>query len=196
MKTRGAKERILATATKLFYARGIGNVGVDLVVARAGVTKTSLYRHFPSKERLVAAFLSRINDEWSAWLKIRVEGSSVHPRKRLLVVFDALGEWFRTPAFRGCPFINTSAQVSDASSETAKAALMFKNGFRDYLLRLTREAKVRDPELLAEQLLLLADGAIVRAAMTGDAGAAAVAQKAARALVGPVSRGRTHPKLR
>lgn len=189
MKTRGAKERILATATKLFYARGISKVGVDLVVARAGVTKTSLYRHFPSKERLVAAFLARINDEWSVWLKTRVEDPSIHPRERLLVVFDALGEWFRTPAFRGCPFINTSAQVSDASSETAKAALMFKNGFRDYLLRLAREAKVRDPELLAEQLLLLADGAIVRAAMTSDAGAAAVARKAASALLRPTRRG-------
>jgi AcrR family transcriptional regulator len=183
MKGRGARERILKTATRLFYAQGINNVGVDLVVARSRVTKTSLYRHFPSKEILVAAFLERINDEWSSWLKARVAGASDDPRERLLAVFDALGEWFRTPTFRGCPFINTAAEVSDRSSPTAKAAWRFKKGFRDYLLELAREARVDDPDMLSEQLLLLADGAIVRAAMTGEPSSAAYAKKAARALI-------------
>jgi AcrR family transcriptional regulator len=183
MSGRGAKESILATATRLFYAHGINNVGVDRVVAEAKVTKTSLYRHFPSKELLVIAFLGRINDEWSAWLKSRVERRAASPRERLLVVFDALGEWFRTPAFRGCPFINTAAEVSSRNSPMAKAAWVFKRGFRDYLRTLAVEAKADAPELLADQLLLLADGAIVRAAMTGDMSSARVAKKAADTLI-------------
>jgi AcrR family transcriptional regulator len=183
VKGRGARERILKTATRLFYARGINNVGVDLVAARSHVTKTSLYRHFPSKEILVAAFLDRINEEWSSWLKARVAGASGDPRRRVLAVFDALGEWFRTPTFRGCPFINSAAETADLTSPTAKAAWRFKKGFRDYLLELARETDADDPVLLADQLLLLADGAIIRAAMTGETGSAAVAKKAAHALL-------------
>lgn len=187
MTGRGARERILATAARLFYARGINRVGVDTIAAEARVTKTSLYRHFPSKARLVAAFMERINAEWSAWLKSRVEGASSDPAERLLAVYDALGEWFQTPTFRGCPFINTAAEVSDPESPLAKAAWGFKRGFRDYLRALTREAKAEDAGPLADSLLLLADGAIVRAAMNpGDgASAAALAKKAARALLGP-----------
>lgn len=185
MKGRGARERILKTAVRLFYAHGINNVGVDRVVAESRVTKTSLYRHFPSKEKLVAAFLERINAEWSAWLKGRVEQASDDPRARLLAVFDALGEWFKTATFRGCPFINTAAELSDPASPAARAAWRFKKGLRDYLRGLAGEARARDADLLADQLLLLADGAIVRAAMTGESGSAAAARKAAAALLGP-----------
>lgn len=183
MSGRGARERILAVATRLFYAYGINSVGVDRVVAESKVTKTSLYRHFPSKEILVVAFLEKINAEWSAWLRERVEGVSAHPRARLLAVFDALGEWFRTPTFRGCPFINTSAEIASRSRSSTKAAVAFKREFREYLRTLSAKAKVPDPDLLADQLLLLADGAIVRAAMTGDVRSAAVAKKAAGSLI-------------
>ena len=119
MSRRGAREKILAAATRLFYAHGINNVGVDRVVVEAKVTKTSLYRHFPSKELLVLAFLERINAEWSEWMKVRVMGSSADPTARLLAVFDALGEWFKTPTFRGCPFINTSAETPIPSTPPA-----------------------------------------------------------------------------
>jgi AcrR family transcriptional regulator len=185
---RGARERILKTAARLFYAHGINNVGVDLVASRSRATKTSLYRHFPSKEKLVAAFLDRINGEWSSWLKARVASASDDPRERLLAVFDALGEWFRTPTFRGCPCINSAAEAADRSSPIAKSAWRFKMGFRDYLLQLSREAGADDPGLLSDQLLLLADGAIVRAAMSGRTGSAAAAKKAARALLRRQSR--------
>jgi AcrR family transcriptional regulator len=182
-KGSGAREKILATATRLFYAHGINNVGVDLVVAESRVTKTTLYRHFPSKDALVAAFLQKMNDDWSAWLRARVARAADDPRKRLLAVFDALGEWFRTPSFRGCPFINTAAEVSDPKSPAAKAAWRFKRGFRDYLRELASDAGTGKPDRLADQLLLLADGAIVRAAMSGEHGSAAVAKAAAVALV-------------
>ncbi len=183
MKGRGAREKILATATRLFYAHGINNVGVDLVVAESRVTKTTLYRHFPSKDALVGAFLEKMNDDWSAWMTARVAGASDRPRQRLLAVFDALGEWFRTPEFRGCPFINTAAEVSDPKSPAARAAWRFKRGFRDSLVRLSREAGAPEPDRLADRLLLLADGAIVRAAMSGESGSAAVAKAAAAELI-------------
>lgn len=179
----GVREKILATATRLFYAHGINNVGVDIVVAKSRVTKTTLYRHFPSKDALVAAFLQKMNDDWSAWLQARVARASNRPRERLLAVFDALGEWFRTPEFRGCPFINTAAEVSDRSSPAAKASWRFKQELLAYLRSLARDAGADDPERLSDQLLLLADGAIIRAAMSGEHGSAAVAKAAAAELI-------------
>lgn len=199
MKGRGARERILAASVRLFYARGVNNVGVDRVVRESRVTKTTLYRHFPSKDDLIAAFMERINAEWSAWLQSRVERASYDPNERLLAVFDALEEWFQTPTFRGCPFINTAAEISDPSSPLARAAWRFKRGFRDYLRTLAQAAKAADADSLADQLLLLADGAIVRAAMTeGEGAAAALAKRAARSLIrsSPASKADARRKVR
>ena len=99
MITVSARERILSTATRLFYEHGIHRVGIDLVIAESGVAKMSLYRQFGSKEELVLAFLDRINTEWFTWLSGRV--ASARAPQRPLAVFDALGEWFKTPTFRG-----------------------------------------------------------------------------------------------
>jgi AcrR family transcriptional regulator len=181
--TRPARDRILDTATALFYRHGINNVGVDLVISRSGVAKMTLYHHFESKDALVLAFLEKINADWSAWLRGRVAASRLRGRRRPLAVFDALEEWFGSEEFRGCPFISTAAEIREPGHPIHRAAWRFKRGLRDYLRDLLREAGARDAESLADQLLLLADGAIVRAALEGEATAARTARRAAAVLL-------------
>ena len=176
-----ARERILDTATQLFYRDGIHRVGIDLVIAESGVAKMSLYRHFGSKEELVLAFLDRINTAWFTWLQKRV--SSARVPQRPLTVFDALGEWFRTPTFRGCPFVSSAAEFRDPADPVHQAAWAFKRGLRDYFQTLLREAGRTDHAALADAFLLLADGAMVRAAMEGKPDAAKVARRAGAALL-------------
>jgi AcrR family transcriptional regulator len=176
-----ARERILETATQLFYRDGIHRVGIDLVIAESGVAKMSLYRHFGSKEELVLAFLDRINTEWFTWLEERV--ARARPRQRPLAVFDALGEWFSTPTFRGCPFVSSAAEFRDAADPVHRAAWTFKKGLRDYFQVLLREADRSDHAALADAFLLLADGAMVRAAMEGKPDSARIARRTASALL-------------
>ncbi len=183
MTTLSARERILTTATQLFYTHGIHRVGIDLVIAESGVAKMSLYRQFGSKEELVLAFLERINTEWFTWLKERV--SAARAPQRPLAVFDALWEWFRTPTFRGCPFVSSAAEFRDPADPVHQAAWRFKKGLRDYFQILLREAGRSDHASLADTFLLLADGAMVRAAMEGKPDSAKVARRAAAALLRP-----------
>lgn len=178
-----ARERILATASKLFYQHGCNKVGVDRIISESGVAKMTFYHHFPSKDELILAYLSRINDQWSTWLRDRVTTISQDPHLRLIGVFDALEEWFQTPEFRGCPFINMVAETGDPANPLFKAAWNFKQGFRDYLIELVKESRLPAAQELGEQLLMLADGAIVQAAMRGDAASARTAKKAARLLI-------------
>jgi AcrR family transcriptional regulator len=175
------REKLLDTATELFYRHGINNVGIDRVLAESGVAKATLYRHFPSKDDLVLAFLDRMNAEWMAWLTERVERARV--KQRPVAVFDALGAWFATPSFRGCPFIGTAAEFRDPAHPVHRAAWQFKRGLRDYLVALLKAAGHKRNAALGDQLLLLADGAIIRAAMEGRPDAALAARRAAAALL-------------
>jgi len=183
VKRSDPRERILKTATKLFYERGINNVGIDLVISRSGVAKMTLYHHFKSKDELVLAFLERVQQQWTAWFTGRVNKLATDPRKRLLAVFDVLEEWFKTPDFRGCPFINTAAEVGDSRHPAHRTALRYKMGLRDYFADLASKAGVSDTVAIADSMLMLADGAIVRAAMSGDAKIARHAKTAATALL-------------
>src|SRR2546423_9698527 len=102
----GPRERMLAEAFMLFYANGIRAVGVDLLIARAGVAKASFYRYFRSKRELILAYVDLREDAWLAWLQEEVEEGEATPATRLLVIFDALGELFTDPEYRGCAVIN------------------------------------------------------------------------------------------
>lgn len=183
MSAPDARERVLATASALFYERSINTVGIDLVIATSGVAKMTLYRHFASKEALVLAFLDRANTEWMTWLRARVSSPSIPLGERPLAVFDALGEWFRTPTFRGCPFVSSAAEFRDPAHPVHQAAWRFKASLRDYVRDLLADARYREPDLLADQLLLLADGAIVRAAMETRSESASWARRAAFAVL-------------
>jgi len=183
MKT--AREKLLSTATRLFYKYGINSVGVDEIVRQSGVTKMTLYKHFRSKDALAAAFIEQIFKEWSTWFTGRVDELSKKartPEERVLAIFDAEKEWFETPNFRGCPFINTVAELSDRNHPARKIAVEFKEKLLE-IIRKSLEPLGRYKQELAVPLLLLVDGAIVRATMTDSSEPAKTARKAAAKLL-------------
>ncbi len=180
-----AQARLLTAAERLFYARGIHAVGIDDVRAEAGVSLKRLYQLHPSKEHLVAAYLDHRDERWRARLRTHVERHADEPRDRLLAVFDWLGTWFAEPDFRGCAFVNAFGELGGGAPLVLAAVRRHKLAFRDYLLDLARAHTARDPDGLADQLLLLAEGAMTAAAILPGPGrdVAARARRAAASLL-------------
>jgi AcrR family transcriptional regulator len=178
----GARERILDAAACLFYEDGIHAVGVDTIIAESGVAKMTLYRHFPSKDDLIAAYLERSNERFWAWLD-REMAKARDPRAKLLRAFRALGRQATSPSCRGCGFQNAAAEFPDATHPAHKVALAHKRQVLERFTALGREARLRSPETLAAQLLLLMDGAWVAARMFGPRNPAAKVAEAAEALI-------------
>jgi AcrR family transcriptional regulator len=186
----GARDRILDAAARLFYREGIHAVGVDTIVAESGVAKMTLYRHFPSKDDLVAAYLERSNERFWAWL----EGEMAEvrdPRGKLLRAFRALGQLAASPSCHGCGFQGAAAEFPDAAHPAHQVALAHKRQVLDRLTALGRQAKLRSPGILAGHLLLLMDGAWVAARMFGPKSLAARVAQAARILIDAHAAGRT-----
>ena len=171
-----ARDRLLAAASELFYEEGINTVGIDRVIAHAGVAKASLYTAFGSKEELIRSYLEA---QFETRKQRLLEWIAQHdaPRDKLLSIFDFMGEMFEKTSFRGCAFIRASAEARPDSSIAAEADKS-RAWTRSVFVDLARQAGAREPEQLAKQLALLYDGAIVTAQMDRDVGAA----KAARAM--------------
>jgi AcrR family transcriptional regulator len=168
-------ERILETADRLFYLRGIRAVGVDTIAAEIGISKRTLYNHFPSKDELIAAYLVR---------RFRQPPSSDKaPAEQILGTFDSLERRFASKDFRGCPFVNAVAELGPKDRAVKKIAIAFKESrrvwFRDLLLQL----EVADADDLATQLTLLVDGAIAQDLVRDDPSMARAAKEAARVLL-------------
>lgn len=178
-----ARVRILDTASELFYRRGIRAVGVDTIVEESGVAKMTLYKHFSSKEVLVEAVLARRGENWITMLRERVGALSPEPKGRLSAVFDVLEEWFRTPNFRGCIFINTALETADRENPVSRACLDQKRRVRGLMVELAELTGARDPRALAEQVMLLCEGSTVAAAMWGLAEPVRRAKQAAKILI-------------
>ena len=175
-----ARDRLLAAANELFYTEGVHTVGIDRVIEQAGVAKASLYNTFGSKEELVRAYLEGRHANVAA----RITGALARydtPRDRLLGVFDAQGELFAEPGFRGCAFASASAE--SPSDAVEHAAADYRGWVRSLFTGLAREAGPPDPEGLARQLHLLYDGASLSARMDHDPSAAIAARAAAATLL-------------
>jgi AcrR family transcriptional regulator len=176
-----ARERLLNTATAIFYASGIHSVGVERIVAEAKVTRATFYRHFPSKEDLVAAYLQRIHQH----IRSRFEQASAgdEPATDILrEVGRQIVEEIRSPGFRGCAFINAAAEASPGSAEDL-ATKDFRTWLHSLFATLVGDAGYRNPGLLSTQLVLLYDGSNIAAALDGDQQAALAARGAAEALL-------------
>jgi AcrR family transcriptional regulator len=184
-----ARERLLAAANELFYTEGVHTVGIDRVIEQAGVAKASLYSTFGSKDELVGAYLESRHAATTERIT-RALGRYRTPRDRLLGVFDAQGELFADPGFRGCAFVSASAE--SPSDMVEKAAAGYRGWVRDFFTGLAREAGVPDPEGLARQLHLLYDGASLSARMDHDQSAAIAARTAATALLDAALRATDH----
>jgi AcrR family transcriptional regulator len=178
-----ARERIIRTAYELFRSYGVNTVGVDRIVADAGVAKTTLYRHFRSKDALVVATLERHRELWThGWLAQRVRDGAKTPAGRLVAIFDALDEWFQQEGFPGCLFTNFLLETHDPNSPIRKAAVQ---GLEDIFLlvrRFAEEAGARDPEALAHRLQVLMRGSFVAAA-EGNMEAVREGQAVARLVI-------------
>jgi AcrR family transcriptional regulator len=169
------KQRILETADLLFYTQGIRAVGVDTIAAEIGISKRTLYNHFPSKDELIAAYL--------AGRFTKAPPSDKPPVEQILGSFDRLERGFASKGFRGCAFVNAVAELGPDDPSVRKTALAFKESrrlwFRDLLLRLD----VADAEGLATQLTLLVDGAIAQDLVRNDPSMARAAKAAAKVLL-------------
>jgi AcrR family transcriptional regulator len=178
-----AAERILRTASEMFYRKGIRAVGVDSIAAEADVTKKTLYEKYGSKDELVAAYLRARDERWRNWLVEFVERRGGLATERLLSTFDALVEWMERENYRGCGFVNAAAEFPDAAHPARAVVLEQKRWMRDYLAELATEAGAKDPEDLAERLLILHEGATVAGSLGVAADAAQKAKQTAVALV-------------
>jgi AcrR family transcriptional regulator len=176
-----AREQALDAAETLFYGRGIQAVGMDDIRGASGVSLKRLYQLFPAKEQLVVAYLERRDIRWRQRLADHVAGHE-DPGRRVLAVFDWLGEWFREPGFRGCAWINSYGELGATSERVATQVRAHKQAFKEYLTGLVRDAGL--PPDLAGQVYLLAEGAMVTAGIEQSGSKPAEqAGRAARMLV-------------
>src|ERR687895_2051568 len=140
-----ARQRILETAYELFSRRGIRDVGIDEVIERAGVAKASLYRHFPSKDELVIAFLERREERWTvAWVEAEARRRGRKPEEQLLAIFELFDEWFHRDDFEACSFINVLLEMGPAHP-AGRASIVHLENIRSVVSRLAEEAGLREP---------------------------------------------------
>jgi len=156
------RQRLLDAAADLFYRQGIGAVGVDLVSKEAGVSKRTLYQQFGSKDQLIAESLAAQGTA-IAGLYIPAEDPGASAREQILAVFDGLSGWTASAGFRGCPFVNTATELADPGHPARRIARDYKLRLRDYFARQAARGQAEDPQRLADQLLVVFDGAIVQA---------------------------------
>src|SRR6201994_3460405 len=169
------KDRILETADRLFYLQGIRAIGVDTIAAEIGISKRTLYNHFPSKDALIAAYLER------RFVKARPSDKS--PVEQILGTFDSLERRFSAKDFRGCPFVNAVAELGPKDRAVKKIAIAFKESRRLWFRDLLVELDVQDADALATQLQLLVDGSIALDLVRDDPSMARAAKDAATALL-------------
>ncbi|MFJ6984782.1 MULTISPECIES: TetR/AcrR family transcriptional regulator [unclassified Streptomyces] len=158
------RERVLEAACELFTRRGINSTGVDLVSEVAGVSKRSLYQRFPSKDHLIAAYLPRATDRFLEAV-LPSEGDTTPPAGRLVAVFDTARRASADPDFRGCPVLNAAAELLDPEHPVRGVALGYKQRMEAYFTELAAAAGAVDAALLAEQLVVVFDGAMAYAAV-------------------------------
>lgn len=177
------RDRILATASDLFYRQGVRAVGVDLVVEKAGVAKTSLYRHFRTKDDLIAAFLQREDEDfWGCWDRVAVRHAD-DPAAELEAHLDWIGERVGRPNYRGCPQINVAAEFPEADHPARKVAKAHKLELRRRLREIAGKLGVANPDRLAGQLSLLINGAFVSSQILAADEATPLLQATAQALI-------------
>jgi AcrR family transcriptional regulator len=178
----------MTAAYELFSTQGVKATGVDSIIERSGVARQTMYRHFPSKEHLVLAFLERREELWTRdWLQTEVERRARDPDERLLAIFDALDEWFRRPDFEGCSFINVMLEHPDLADPLHRASVSYLAGGRHFVEDLARRAGITDADGFAREWHILVKGSIV-AACEGDRDAARRAQAIARLVLDAATR--------
>src|ERR1700710_1816405 len=181
-----ARGRLLGAATRLFCKNGINATGIDAIIHEAGTAKTTLYKLFGSKTNLVHVVLETEGKQWREWFIAAIETGGGNAQTKLTRIFPALKDWFRQERFYGCPFINAVGEHDKDQKQLRAIAIRHKKVVLAYIEKLAEEVGVAEPEVLAHQLGLLMDGAIVAAMVSRDPGVADTAGLAAGPLLAPL----------
>ncbi len=181
--TSEARQRILETADRLFYQEGVRTVGIDRIIAEAGVAKMTLYTHFPSKDDLILAVLKHREESVLEFFRSAMERHGKKAKTALRTFFAALKEWFASPGFRGCAFQNAAVELADTAHPGTEFVRGHKQRFGEFLRGLVEEAVGKAAAKIAPAVVLLVEGAIVTAVIQGSPEAADVARDAALKLV-------------
>ena len=178
------RDELVQKALGAFYRNGFNATGMDMLVKETGISKTSMYKHFRTKEDLILAVLRLRDEHFRNWMYRRMEELASTPRDQLIAMFDALQEWFSEPGYKGCMFIKASSEYQDTSHPIHQQSADHKRMLERHVCELTRKARLSNPEILARQHLLLKEGAIVTAQVSETGRRAAeVAKTAAAALI-------------
>lgn len=177
------RNELVDEALKIFYRNGFHATGMDMLAKQTGISKTSMYKYFPTKEDLILATLKRRDEKFFNWFMGRVEGASPVPQDQLIAIFDAIAEWFGQPDFRSCMFIKASAEYQDPAHPIHIQSSEHKNLMLDYIEKIAQAAKLNKPKTIARQLMLLIEGAIVTAHFGHTTNPAQDARKAAKILI-------------
>ena len=180
---RDPRERLIRAAYDLFSQDGVQAIGIDRVLAEAGVAKSTLYKHFPSKEELIVATLERREELWTdQWLKREVEQRDGPPGARLLAIFDAFDRWFHRRDFEGCMFLSTLLETHDRRSRVGEEAVKRLANVRSFVAGLAEEAGIEDIEGFALEWHTLMNGSILQATQ-GNREAAKHAREVGRLIL-------------
>jgi len=180
-----ARGRLLNAATRLFCKNGINATGIDAIINEAGTAKTTLYKLFGSKTNLVHVVLETEGKQWREWFIATIESGGGSAQAKLTRIFPVLKDWFREERFYGCPFINAVGEHDKDQKRLRAIAMKHKKVVLAYLETLAGEMGAAEPEVLAHQLALLMDGAIVAAMVSRNPGVADTAGLAACSLFPP-----------
>ena len=183
MKRAEKKEYLIDTAIRLFNRHGYHATGVDRLMEETGIAKTTLYRHFPSKEDLIVAALAKVDEQARDELRSFVEAASHDPVERLLATFDQLDIWLTDCEFKGCPFVAAAAEFGSPADPVFQQVRLHKRLTLAYFEELVRAAGLAAPKQVAAQIVMLHEGAIAFAQVLGAEGVAATAKGAARRLI-------------
>lgn len=176
-------EKILATAANLFESRGIQASGVDTIIAEAGIAKATLYKHFPSKNQLITAYLRDKSDKFYEWLNSRLVSKKADSIEILLTLCDLVEQWIVTPEFHGLPFHIAAVEFPDPEHPINQYSAVLAVELQGYLSKIAATAGAKDPETLGQQLTILFEGAALVERLSPGMGAAQRAKNAAVTLI-------------
>lgn len=181
---RNTRERLLDTAIDLFYYHGFHAIGLDRILAEVGVTKTTFYKHFESKDDLLVAAIERRHVwESEAWSRAVIARVGDDPQKQLIALFDVFDDWFNAPDYGGCIFINAAAEFPDPRDPVHQAAAKHKTQHHNHVRALATAAKLENPDGFADLYTTLVEGALILRHVHHRNDAARIAQALVKKLI-------------
>jgi AcrR family transcriptional regulator len=176
------RERIVEAATELFYAQGLRAVSAEKIIAQVGITKVTFYRHFPTKDDLIVAYLER-RAKWERDAIAQARQAADEVPDVFRIIAEAIGAESCSPGFRGCPFINAAAEYADPEHPVRRVVDAHRRWFRQTIQDLLDEINVPDSARTADQLVMLRDGAMVSGYLSDSSVVADALYQAGRAVI-------------